>query len=341
MKKYLKIILLFLILAFITFISIKVVKKGNGIFGRRINSSEVYIKELKNTEKLKVLTMYKEILVNEYKGDETSPDWLKSFSWYNYFSKPKISTRDQITCIYPCRLDFGWNLKNLPNWVEKRGDTVYVNLPVVEILNEGGLSVDEANKRTPIQKGSWTASQMNDIRQMAQAKMIRSCMSDSCYAKAELMGESVVRKMLESFGFKNIVIDIEKKQDRNAISLDTKRNPYKVRYMDDGTYSFEYNNGDLLVTGKGFDYLQLLELADVFSLANSKISYISKSGNNVVLDFVHKEIAGNYGKEKFNRDFLPSSRNSTLDYVRRIIGESSSLTALEVDKDYKILYKHK
>ena len=85
------------------------------------------------------------------------------------------------------------------------GDSTFVTLPPISILNEDGHYVDEARMRVPIQSGEWNYVEMNALRAKANNEMLVSSLAENCMQEAAVQGKAVVEKLLTTLGCRNIV----------------------------------------------------------------------------------------------------------------------------------------
>ena len=159
----------------------------------------VSISDISPTEKLKVLTVYKEICVNQVKDSQ---------GLFSSITKSK----DQICAIYPARLDLGFDLSKCDtNWIQVVNDSTFVTLPPVEVLNKDNECIDETNMRVPIEKGEWSAKEKNALRVTANKMMLEQCRQEKCYELAEEQGLVVVKQFIETLGKENVRVQINHK----------------------------------------------------------------------------------------------------------------------------------
>jgi len=246
------------------------------LFGREEIVSEVSVKDIQLTEKMKVLTIYKEVMVNFYKE-----------------SKGLIGkNQSQICTIYPARLDFGFDLSGADEeWIKQVGDSVIVTLPPISILNKDNVSIDDASKRVVTEKGDWTIAEKSRLRDWAAATMLRSCEADSCWNMAAEQGIIVVKNLVESFGLQNVRVSITPSESPNLYMPPSRKdNPFTLNKATDSSneYYFEYENSARLDTEGNFTPEQLLAISDLFRmLKKGERCSLEKDGNNIKLSFAH------------------------------------------------------
>jgi len=306
-----------------------------GWFGREEKVGAIAIKDIRLTEKIKTLTMYKEILVNEFKAGS------------GIFNP----SEDQICAIYPCRLDFGFDMTKCDSaWIQVRGDSTYVTLPSVEVLNRDYSSADETKKRVPIQSGSWTVAEVGNMQNMASAMMKRSCEADNCYELAEEQGKIIISNLLSAFGLKNLVISIKPRKDNGLYRISpemAEKNPYTIKVSDNGLYTFRYLNGAVLYASGDLTSEEMLAFADLWNVAGRNIRadylHVHKVGKSVNLAFMHKNMRqGSYAAEHFVKSIDPRMYDSLFNLVReRIVGEDIKITGTELDQYRQNLYTYK
>ena len=159
--------------------------------GRDTSFSSVTLSRLSPTRELRVMSVYKEIVVGRTKTENTILG----------------PTERKIYIIYPARLNIGYDLSDFgEDWIRASHDTVYVSLPPVTILNEDGNYVDEARRRVPIESGSWSSGEMNELRARANQEMLLQCAEEGCFSEATAQGRALVESLLHTLGYRNVVI---------------------------------------------------------------------------------------------------------------------------------------
>ena len=160
--------------------------------GRKTSFSAVTLSRLSPTRQLRVMSIYKEVVVGRTKTENTLLGPMER----------------KIYAIYPAQLNIGYDLSEFgDDWIRASHDTVYVSLPPVKVLNEGGQFVDEARRRVPIESGTWTAGEMNELRTRANQEMLLQCAEDGCFSEATAQGRALIESLLHSLGYRNVVID--------------------------------------------------------------------------------------------------------------------------------------
>ena len=298
----------------------------------------VTVKDIAKTEKLKVLSVHKEVLASMHR---VKNGLLKD-------------SEEKIYVIYPATLHFGFDLNECDTTsIRMRGDTVLVKLPPVTILNKEGKSVDEAAKRTAIEEGSWSPQEMIALRAQAEALMRRSCEYDSCYAKAESSGKTMVRTMLLSLGYSNVEVSVTPRTDYGlCLMKKSVRNMAKYRfYKKEKTHFLAYNMSNaqkearLYYTPGNLSERELLAVGDCFMpfmaaeprnariLVRDKTVYVLLGNNNVTKG--SKEAAAIARKA--------SGRNmAKIKEVLRMLvfADKKTVYVLEVDKDGHLIYQY-
>ncbi len=106
--------------------------------------------------------------------------------------------------IFHGRIVLGIDLKDArSNWFVARGDTAFICLPKVKVLNPD--FIDEARTRTFYEKGTWGEGANEVLYQKARAAMLRRNLTA---AQTTLAAENIRRQfesMFVSFGYKEVV----------------------------------------------------------------------------------------------------------------------------------------
>jgi len=228
----------------------------NYLFMPRTEFGHIQITDLSKTAKLKVLSIYKEVIISQYRQER---GFLFSQNEY------------QIHSIYPGRLDIGFDLtKCEDNWIVTDGDTIIVSLPPVEILNKDAWYIDETKKQTPIEDGTWTTADYNMMAQRANALIRRTCELEDCYKQAEIQGFKVVSNLLKTFGYTNLKIDIKPRNNYkpyHIVDADAAKyvNPYQFYTGTNGDHYIHFSNGANLHYAGDFTQEELLSFIYLFN----------------------------------------------------------------------------
>ena len=226
------------------------------LFKPRMEVGHIQLSDLSKTEKMKVLSMYKEVVVSQYRQG------LSLF--YG-------QSTDEIHTIYPGRIDIGFDLTKCDeHWISTEGDTVVVNLPPVDILNKDSWYIDEAKRQTPIEEGNWTSADYTKMARRANALIKRTCELEDCYKRAEAQGFKVVANLLRAFGFQNMRINIQTREQYKPYYIEDKntakyQNPHKFYTGLDGSTFIRFNNNAQLKYQGDFNDEELLAFIDLFN----------------------------------------------------------------------------
>lgn len=305
----------------------------NYLFSERVEVGHIQISDLSKTEKLKVLTMYKEVIVSQYKQERG-----RLFGTNNY----------QIHSIYPGRVDIGFDLSKCEdNWITMEGDTAIVNLPAVEILNKDNWLIDETKKRTPIETGKWSSTDYDKMARRANAMIKRNCELDNCYVLAEEQGFKVVSNLLNALGYDNIKINIQHRESYKPYYTATASqsrylNPHEFRTDADGKDYVSYENGAKLYYQGSFDDGELLSMAELFNEYsidhNSRLWNIKKQGNFVSVGIQYDNVK--QGSSAANA-VVRNADNGQITRLKAIIATifspGTTITFSLTDKDGKLL----
>ena len=248
---------------------------------------DVTIRNIAKTEKLKVLTIHKDVLAAQHR---VSRGLFRD-------------TEEKLYVIYPATLNFGFNLAKCDtSSVRSMGDTLVVTLPPVEILNSEEKSVDEASKHTAIESGQWTPMDMAKLRDRAEALMLRTCEYDSCYRKAERVAADMVALMAKKMGFQHVVVNLTNRDSYGLALTDklyTSVTPYKFCVADGHDYlAFPYSGKAaeprLYYYDGNITQQQLLALGDFFTgffrSHPAEVEFLVK-GSEILILFRHDKLS--------------------------------------------------
>ena len=293
----------------------------------------ITINQISKTEKLKVASFHKEILVSEHR-----------------ISKGLFSnTEDKLYIIYPATLNLGFDLSKCNEQTFRRigEDTVFVTLPPVEVLNKNGYTIDEAGKHTAIEKGIWSNETIGLLKKRAEAIMLRSCEYDSCYRKAEELGKIMVKALVKKLGYATVVVEVQPRKSYGLALMGE-------RYACTTPYKFYQEQGKrfLLFKGRGerrmyfpratFSYPQLFALGDYFNryLKDCDVE-VKKVSNTLLVSLRHRTTSGSKAAVDILKNANPEEvARWKKDIARQIFNNSLNVKVEHVDMNNNVLYTY-
>ncbi len=97
----------------------------------------------------------------------------------------------------------------IENWAMKRGDTLFLKLPAVKVLNKDGKVIEKSNY--PICSGGWTDQELKQMEDSANTYFLDKAKTE--FPRAEKEIEDFMRNAaLLDLKFKEVVIEFEKKE---------------------------------------------------------------------------------------------------------------------------------
>ena len=191
--------------------SIQLVSGQIGNLGEeQITVSPITVSDLSKTMKIKVLTTYKEIIVDKEKKYVYKIPEIKVFN-YTFGNIVLKENHYRLCAIFLCRADLGYDLSKVsPDWLTVRGDTAIVKMPPVELLNKGKWTVDETNKRTRTiiedRGAKWTKEEKRILKLKANVKMRNSLVTEGIYKSANHQGKEIIANLIRSYGYKVVIV---------------------------------------------------------------------------------------------------------------------------------------
>ena len=330
------IVIVLLILALLVYLlKGTVLQVYHSLFDERTEIGHVMLSDLAKTEKLTVLSLYKEVIVSQYREE---PRMFYGTRLY------------QIHSVYPGRIDVGFDLtKCSDDWLMMREDTAYVKLPAVEILNQGGWYIDETSRETPIEEGTWTNEDYARLSHRANALLKRNCELDDCYHMAESNGRRVVDNLLKAMGIKFVKIEIEERDYYKPFTVDidgTGQNRVHYDfYVANGNRYVKFADDSMLYYKGDFDDESLYSVIDMFSyFTRNKASRqwnITKQGHQLTIAIINATLSkGSSAAEAFIRSRRPGDVSRLSAALKQLFGEDLQLTITEVDRRGAELYKY-
>ncbi|MBO7418036.1 MAG: DUF4230 domain-containing protein [Bacteroidaceae bacterium] len=326
-----------LVIALILYFTQDVVKEVyHSVFDERTEIGHVMLSDLAKTEKLTVLSLYKEVVVSQYK------------------EVPGVfgSKKYQIHSVYPGRIDVGFDLTNCSDdWLIMREDTAYVKLPAVDILNQGGWFIDEAARQTPIEDGEWSNEDYARLSHRANALLKRNSELDNCYNMAEENGKRVVQNLLQAMGIKNVKVEVEPRDYYRPFTLDYDGTGRKGVHYDfyvnasNGNRYVKFDDGGLISYQGDIDDEDLYSVIDMFSFfTQGKVSRqwnISKQANRLKIDMVNPTLTvGTKAADAFIRGRRKADVERLETALRQLFGDNIQITITELDRKGLELYKY-
>ncbi len=252
----------------------------DGVFGwfrPKTEISTVTVEDIKKIGQLKVLTINKEFLVSQYR------------------KRGFLISDDEIHIVFDGRLDLGFDLAQCQDsCITRRGDSTFVTLPPVRILNQNEVYVGPGDVK--IEDGTWTNDEMEAFKQRANAYMLYSCERDDCYRRAERMGMQTITELLRPLQTSYIEVRVEGRKSYGMPLAENKKkkqladkNPY--HYVIDGKKRYlEFQNGSKL-TYEGVSDYDLIAVADMCNIymegrkLNAHLKMEKKKKSNSYLGF--------------------------------------------------------
>ena len=288
------------------------------MFDDRTEIGHVMLSDLAKTEKMTVLSLYKEVIVSQYREEQ------------GLLYGTKLN---HIHSVFPGRIDIGFDLtKCSEDWMLMREDTAYVKLPAVEILNQGGWYIDETARQTPIEEGQWNNEDYVRLAHRANALVRRNSELDDCYRMAEDNGKRVVRNLLQiqpRESYKPFTLDYDG-TDRKGEHYDFYVNAKGNRYV-------KFDNGGVLSYQGDIDDGDLYSVIDMYSYFTqsraSKQWNINKQGNHLSINMVNPSLTlGTAAAEAFVRGRRTADVERLSAALRQLFGDDLKLTITEVDR---------
>lgn len=309
----------------------------HSVFDARTEIGHVMLSELAKTENMTVLSLYKEVVVSQYK--EVS----------GLFYGTKLN---QIHSVFPGRIDVGFDLtKCTDDWLLMREDTAYVKLPAVEILNKGGWYLDETAHQTPIEEGEWSNEDYVRLSHRANALLKRNCELENCYQMAEDNGKRVVRNLLQAMGIKYIKVDVESRESYRPFTIYFEGVGHKDMHYDfyvsasDGSRYVKFVDGSILAYEGDIDDEDLYSVIDMFSYytqgRDSRQWKISKQGNRLIINMVNLTLTkGTQAADAFVKSRSKADVERLSAALRQLFGDNLQLSTNEVDRRGQQLYQY-
>ena len=116
---------------------------------------------------------------------------------------------DHLVRIYYGTLRLGIDMHQAkPGWLTVKGDTVTARLPKVKLLDNE--FIDEARTQSFYESGKWKAQDREALYKKARRQMLKRCLTSANLKTARENAESQFRQLLQSMGYKNVIIKFER-----------------------------------------------------------------------------------------------------------------------------------
>ena len=315
----------------------KVAQAYHDIFSTRTEIGHVMLADLAKTDKLTVLSVYKEVIVSQYK--------IEPGIWYG-------TNEYQIHSVYPGRIDVGFDLTQCADdWLLMREDTAYVTLPPVEILNQGNWYIDETARQTPIEEGTWNQSDYARLAHRANALIKRNSELENCYRMAEDNGKRVVENLLKALGIRYVKVVVTPRESYKPFTLDVdgsgKNRVHYDFYTDTakGSDYVKYADGGRLFYKGDISDEDLYSLIDMFSYftrdKSSRYWTVFKQGNVFTITIMNQGLTkGSSAADAFVRSRRPADVERLSAALKQMLGDALQLTITEVDRRGEKLYQY-
>ena len=301
MRKLTDIILIAAIVLVVLFAVNRCTGVFDGIFGwfsPKTEISTVTVDDIKKIGQLKVLTINKEFLVSQYR------------------KRGFLISDDEIHIVFDGRIDLGFDLSECQDsCISRRGDSTFVTLPPVKILNQNEVYVGPGDVK--IEDGTWSNDEMEAFKRRANAYMLYSCERDDCYRRAERMGMQTITDLIRPLETNYIEVKVAGRKSYGMPMTENKKkkqlaekNPY--HYVTDGKKHYlEYQNGSVL-TYEGVSDYDLIAVADMCN------TFMEGKKLNALLTMEKKKKSNSY--LGFDSPFSNSSlKNTKLEKLQKDI----------------------
>jgi hypothetical protein len=112
---------------------------------------------------------------------------------------------DHLSRIYYGTVRLGIDMQKMDStWITVQGDSITLWLPRPTLLDRD--FIDEARTKSFHQSGRWTAQDRETLYRRAQQRMLRYSLTSKNMEAARLNGETQLRRLMQSMGFKHVNI---------------------------------------------------------------------------------------------------------------------------------------
>lgn len=116
---------------------------------------------------------------------------------------------DHLVRIYYGRLRLGINMHKVkPHWITATGDSITMQLPDVELLDED--FIDEARTQSFFESGKWTDADREALYRRAYISMRRRCLTKENLENARENAKQQFMQMMKTMGYNKVNIVFEK-----------------------------------------------------------------------------------------------------------------------------------
>ncbi len=111
---------------------------------------------------------------------------------------------DELVRIYYGTLRIGIDLRECsPDWIETDGDTVYVTLPEMRLLDQN--FIDEASSRSFFETGKWSNKDRKAMYERARQRMLMRCLTKENLETAKANAAEQITRMLQPIAEPKII----------------------------------------------------------------------------------------------------------------------------------------
>ena len=122
---------------------------------------------------------------------------------------------DRLARIYKGTLRLGINLSHTPpNWITTKNDTVYLQLPDIELLNP--IFIDEARTYSFYESGHWKASARETMYQRAHKQMLQKNMTPYNVNEARENARVQFTNIFRALGFTQVIFQFQPRAESHS-----------------------------------------------------------------------------------------------------------------------------
>jgi hypothetical protein len=167
-----------------------------------IDQTPLIVQHVRELAEFTSITSEDEVVVNEFKKEDKN---IVVALWENPSMDPN---HKKLTLVVKGKIRVGMDLKEInPKDIRTNGDTIYMNLPAVKLLD---VIVNPSDVKVFREKGKWSNEEVRQLTLKGKKKIEERAAKHKILARAEKKGKAVMESLLRNLGYKTIYVFVKK-----------------------------------------------------------------------------------------------------------------------------------
>lgn len=185
--------------AFFVCIKMKIISNPFEVKESYILETPAVVREIKSIAELYSVCYYDQLIADSTRKEIHAKDAV-----FNFFGR-KSTTDYRLILMASGKVFAGFDLSKLDfSDIHTRGDSIYISLPAVRIID---IVMNPSDVVTFVEEGQWSAGDVKAVKNKALASFRKRALQKGILADAEKKGKGSIEMFFRSLGFKQVVFN--------------------------------------------------------------------------------------------------------------------------------------